>query len=161
MTQERVSKEFAESYFGGDEDNYDVVKHNRDHNKRYEASDGFNESWNQIWETIADQTISSEEYAFLEQQVDINNLIDYILGNAYKGNLDGATSWFFDWIRANKWFGVKNREGGGLKWTFFQHDGEHTLGARPSGAVGEFTVGPHAPFNDQTNQFYTKDYMNP
>ena len=29
MTQERVSKEFAESYFGGDEDDYDVVKHNR------------------------------------------------------------------------------------------------------------------------------------
>jgi len=161
MTQERVSKEFAESYFGGDEDDYDVVKHNRDHNKRYEASDGFNDSWNQIWETIADQTVSNAEYAFLEQQVDIDNLIDYILGNAYEGELDGATSWFSDWIRANNWFGVRDRENGRLKWTFFQHDGEHTLGARPSDAVAEVTVGPHAPFNGQANQFYTRDYMNP
>lgn len=161
MTQERISKEYAESYFGGDEDDYDVVKHNRDANKQYEASDGFNQAWNQIWETVADQTISSTEYTLLEQQVDLDNLIDYMLGNAYEGDLDGATSWFSNWRRANNWYGVRDRKNGNLKWSFFQHDGEHTLGARPSSAEGEIAIGPHAPFNGEANQYFLKNYMNP
>ena len=161
MTQERISEEYAESYFGGDEDDYDVVKHDRDNNKRYEASEGFNAAWNQIWDTVADQTISATEYEFLEQNVDIDNLIDYVLGNAYEGDLDGATSWFSSWLRANNWYAVRDRVGDRLKWTFFQHDGEHTLGARPTAAIGEIAIGPHAPFNGQSNQFFSKDYMNP
>jgi len=161
MTQERITKNYAKSYFGGKKGDYDVVKHNRDHNKRYEASDGFNDAWNQIWDTVTDQTISSTEYAFLEQQVDIDNLIDYFLGNAYEGDLDGATSWFSQWNRANNWYAVRDRKNNRLKWSFFQHDGEHTLGARPASAVGAVTIGPHAPFNGQSNPFFSKEYMNP
>lgn len=166
MTQERVTRQYAKSYFGGSKSDYDVVKHNRQDSFRYEASDGFNAAWNEIWDTVADETISSAEYAFLEQKVDIDNLIDYMLGNAYEGDLDGATSWFLRsgsnrWLRGNNWYAVRDREGNRLKWSFFQHDGEHTLGARPSSALNEVTINPHAPFNGVVNPFFEKDYMNP
>jgi len=166
MTQERVTKHYAKSYYGGSKGDYDVVKHNRTDGYRYEASDGYNGEWNQIWDTVVDQTISTTEYAFIEQKVDIDNLIDYMLSNAYEGDLDGPTSWFLRsgttrWTRANNWYAVRDREDGRLKWSFFQHDGEHTLGARPSAAVGEVTINPHAPFDGQSNPFFIKEYMNP
>jgi len=167
MTQERVTEEYAESYFGGDKDDYDVVKHNRNHGYRYEASDGFNESWNQMWDLVADQTVTAAEYLILDQQVDIDNLIDYIIQNAYEGDLDGATSWFLRttaatgrirWARANNWYGVRDRVGGRLKWSFFQHDSEHSLGVRTETFN---TVGPHTPFDGTNNEYYSQDYMNP
>lgn len=164
MTQERVTKHFADDYFGGKEKDYDVVKHNRQDGFRYEASDGFNAAWNDVWDLVADETIDAADYAALEQLVDIDNLIDYVLGNGFEGDIDGATSWFISrWKRANNWYAVRNREGSGdaLKWSFFQHDGEHTLGARRDPSAELNVLGPHAPFNGQNNEFFSKDFMNP
>lgn len=161
MTQERLSEEYAESYFGGDEDDYDVVKHDRDNNKHFIASEGDNKAWNQIWDTVADQTISAEEYSFLKDNVDFENLIDYILSNGYEGDLDGATSWFSDWIRANNWYAMRDRTGEGLKWTFFQHDSEHSLGVTREPDREENVLGPYAPFDGNDNEFFTNEYMNP
>jgi len=164
MTQERVTEEYAESYFGGKDKHYDVVKHNRQDNFRFEASDGFNAAWIDVWDLVADQVVDATDYATLEQLVDIDNLIDFIVGNGFEGDIDGSTSWFISrWKRANNWFAVRNREGTGdaLKWSFFQHDGEHTLGARRDPDAELNVLGPHAPFNGQSNEFFSQDYMNP
>ena len=165
MTQERVTNGYGETHFGGDEDDYDVVKHNRVDNFRFEASDGFTESWSQMWDVVADQAITSQEYEFVESQVDIENLIDYVLINAYEGDLDGAPSWFLRtdnnrWSRANNWFALRDRVGSTLKWSFFQHDGEHALLARRIDDQ-ENVLGPFPPFNGQSNSTFTEEYMNP
>jgi len=156
MTQERVSKHYAKSYFGGNESDYDIVKHGD--SLRYEAKDGYNDEWNQIWDTVADQVISSSEYDFLKQKVDLDNLIDYMLVNAYSGNPDGATSDSVGWLRANNWYALHDRGGAQLKWSFFQHDAEQALGAFTK---DKFALGPHAPFNGQPNQYFNISYMNP
>jgi len=162
MTQERVTEEYAESYFGGDEKDYDVVKHNRTDNFRFEASDGVVESWNQIWDVVSDQTVTNQEYTFIDENVDIENLIDYILVNDYEIDIDGSTSWFLSrWNRANNWYAVRNRVDGSTKWTFFQHDGEHAMNARRRLNDDDNVLGPHAPFNGQSNPFFEKAYMNP
>ena len=170
MTQERVTDKYAEDYFGGDENDYDVVKHDRANNFRFESSDGFNQSWNQIADIVFSSgplvDISDSQYSLLEQQVDLDNLIDYILSNGFEGDLDGAVSWFLQsgatrWSRANNWYAVRNRSEGGLKWAFFQHDGEHTLGVRRNQQIEGNVLGPFAPFDGTTNQFYQREYMNP
>ena len=170
MTQERVTDNYAENYFGGDEDDYDVVKHDRGSNFQFEASDGVNESWNQIADTVLssapEAAISDADYLFLDQQVDLDNLIDYIVSNGFEGDLDGAVSWFLQadgnrWTRANNWFAVRDRTSDELKWTFFQHDGEHTLGVRRDFQAEGNVLGPFAPFDGSPNQFYQKNYMNP
>ena len=162
MTQERVTEEYAESYFGGDENDYDVVKHSRSDNFRFEASDGLVESWNQIWDVVADQTVSNQEYTFIDENVDIDNLIDYVLINDYEMDIDGPTSWFLsEWQRANNWYALRNRKVGSTKWTFFQHDGEHAMNARRRLVDDDNVLGPHAPFNGQANPFFLKEYMNP
>ncbi len=165
MTQERVTKQYGKSYFGGSNGDYDVVKHNRQNGYRYEASEGFNEAWNEIWAPVADETVTTTEYAFLDQQVDLDNLIDYMLSNAYEGDLDGSASWFLQangerWLRGNNWYGLRDRESGQSKWRFFQHDGEHTLDARRV-ADHDDAIKPHAPFNGVNNPFFEQDYLHP
>jgi len=171
MTQERISKEYAESYFGGDEDDYDVVKHNRQDGFQFEASDGTTEAWSELWDLVSDQIVTPAEYEVLDAQVDLENLIDYVVTNGYEGDLDGSTSWFLRdptntirWARANNWFAIRDRESGDLKWTFFQHDGEHSLGVYPNSTAMlaiENTLGPHAPFDGNSNGFFSQNYLNP
>ena len=162
MSQERVSKEFASTYFGAAEGNYDVVKHNRSDDYRYEATDGTNNAWNTLWNYISDQTINSAEYAAILQTVDINNLIDYILINAYEGDTDGSPSAFLNsFKRSNNWYAIFDRTTPNSKWTFYQHDGEHALGVRRRPDLEENLLGPFPPFNGQNNEFYSKDYFGP
>lgn len=162
MTQERISKEYAESYFGGDEDDYDVVKHNRQDGFRYEASEGFNASWNKIWEVVSDEQVTDQEYSFINGAVNLDNLADYVITNAYEGDMDGSASWFLSrWKRGNNWYAVHDRKNGLTKWSFFQHDGEHTLGARRDPLAEENVLGAFAPFNGEANEFFSKEYMHP
>ena len=162
MSQERVSKEFASSYLGGSEDNYDVVKHNRSDNFRYEATDGTNSAWNTLWGYVSDQQINAAEYAAILQNVDLNSLIDYVMINAYEGDTDGSPSSFLNLFkRANNWYAIFDRTDPDSKWAFYQHDSEHSLGARRRPDLEENLLGPYPPFNSQSNEFFSKDYFNP
>lgn len=162
MTQERVSKEFAASYFGGEEKDYDVVKHNRSNGYRFEATDGTNAGWNQLFDYIADQNVSAAEYAAIEQAVDLDNLADYIMTNAYEGDTDGSPSSFLSGFkRGNNWYAIRDAVNGTTKWRFFQHDGEHASGARRNASLENNLLGPYAPFNGQTNEFFLKEYFHP
>jgi len=162
MSQERVSKEYASDYFGGDEDNYDVVKHNRQHSFRYEAADGSTAGWNQLWSYVQDQQIDPAEFTTLAQVVDLENLVDYIMGNAFEGDTDGSPSAFISsFQRSNNWYALKNRTSPDSRWVFFQHDGEHSLGVRRRPDLEQNLLGPYPPFNGQSNSFFSRDYLNP
>lgn len=141
QTQERSEADFAETYFGGDEDDYDVVKVDGGIGRPYdiEATDGNLEIWNDLWELCSEGFYSNENYfkvlglnpdsspnPDLPKIVDVDNLIDYMLCTFYVGDFDGPLSSFRNNQDPNNFYGIYNRvTPDGFK--FFRHDAEHSL----------------------------------
>gem|GEM_PF-939303 len=166
MTQERVSQQYAADYFGGNEDDYDVIKHfkgkgvnpDRTLNGRYNVSQGNDAEWQELWQLIADQVVTDAEYEQIAAAVEIDSLIDVHLIQFYTADYDSYRMFWWDWKRANNWFALRNRTGDGLKWHFFMHDAEHSLGAYNHNATEE-RVGPLPVMAD--NEYYSLAYFNP
>ena len=141
QTQERSEADYAETYFGGDEEDYDVVKVDGGIGRPYdvEATDGNLETWNHLWEICTQGFYSNENYfnvlglnpdgspnPDLPKMVDLDNLIDYMLCTFYVGDFDGPLSSFRNNQDPNNFYGIYNRvTPDGFK--FFRHDAEHSL----------------------------------
>ncbi|HPG40013.1 MAG TPA: CotH kinase family protein [bacterium] len=156
QTQERSEASFAESYFGGDKEEYDVIKHD---NSSVVATDGNVEAWQELWAIAKagftsdaayfkalgcnpDGTPNPEYRVFLDE----DNLIDYMLSIYYSGDLDAPISNFMGNSGVNNFYGIFNRNGrDGFR--FFRHDGEHTLLD-----INENRTGPY-PAGQQVYQF--------
>jgi hypothetical protein len=142
QTQERSEARYAETYFGGSYEDYDVVKMDiGDWWNLYtiEATDGNLEAWEDIWD-LCRQGFSSNSNYFriqglgsdgkrnpsLPVLVDIDNLIDYMLVIFLTGNFDAPVTKFGQNKGPNNFFAIYNRNGlSGFK--FFAQDNEHTL----------------------------------
>jgi len=141
QTQERSEARYAESYFGGDVDDYDVVKVNtEDYTYRIEATDGNLDKWRKIWNLAQAGFESDEDYYKLEGRneygekipgaevlVDIDNLIDYMLVIFYSGNFDAPTSSFGSNKGCNNFYAIDNRNDLSAGYTFYAHDSEHAM----------------------------------
>ena len=142
QTQERPEANFAESYLGGNDADYDVVK--VDIGEEFnlydiEATDGNLDAWREVWEACQIGFSSNANYFKLEgcqpdgtkdpngkKLVDIDNLIDYMLIIFYTGNFDAPVSKFSGNRNPNNFYAIYNRNrNDGFK--FFAHDCEHTL----------------------------------
>jgi hypothetical protein len=119
---ERMDKEFAENYMGGDEDNYDVIK------DYAEVSDGNILAWNKMMQMANAGLETNEKYQLIqgkkldgtpnyenESLVDVVNLADYMLINFYGGNTD--------WDHHN-WAAIRNRTNPGKGFKFLCWDAE-------------------------------------
>lgn len=164
QTQERVTKDYAEEYLGGDDDDYDVVKHNRENGYRFEASDGTEDAWRSLWPLISDAAVSNAEFDTLSDQVDLENLADYFLLHFYSGDFDGPTSWFLGagglrYVRGNNWYGARDRVDG--KWQFFDHDSEHSLCTRNVGPRTGADIDNTGILVGAANPVWEVDYLNP
>ncbi|MBN1894790.1 CotH kinase family protein, partial [bacterium] len=142
QTQERSEARFAETYFGGSHEDYDVVKTDiGDWWNLYvvEATDGNLDAWKDVW-NLCRQGFSSNNNFFriqglgsdgkrnpsLPVLVDINNLIDYMLIIFLTGNFDAPVTKFGQNKGPNNFYAIYNRNGlSGFK--FFAQDNEHTL----------------------------------
>ncbi len=143
QTQERAEANFAESYFGGDKENYDVIKIDIGDNfnlYQIEATDGNTQSWNNIWNmcqlgfasnynyfTIQGLNYAGAVDTSLTVWVDIDNLIDYMLIIFYAGNFDSPVSKFSGNYNPNNFFIIDDRTNKRDGFKFFIHDAEHTL----------------------------------
>jgi len=142
QSQERPEAEFAASYLGGDEDDYDVVKVDigEDFNLyQIEATDGNLDGYKQVFNLYQLGFASNENYFKLQGRnadgsinpkgkclVDIDNLIDYMINIFYTGNFDAPVSKFSNDGNPNNFYLIYNRNANdGFK--FFVHDAEHTL----------------------------------
>ena len=149
QTQERSEASFAESYFGGDKEDYDVIKVDIGDNfglYEIEATDGNTDSWLAIW-NMCQQGFSSNQNYFkliglsptgavdtsLNVWVDVDNLIDYMLTIFYAGNFDAPVSKFSNNYNPNNFYAIDNREKKRDGFRFFAHDSEHTLLTDPAG----------------------------
>ena len=141
QTQERSEARFAADYFGGNKDDYDVVKVGTDNwSYSIEATDGNLVAWDKIWDMTQSGFESNEAYFALEGKnakgkdiktkevlVDIDNLIDYMMTIFYTGNFDAPTSSFGGNNGANNFYAIYNRNNRSNGFKFFNHDAEHSL----------------------------------
>lgn len=135
-TQERAEADFAASYFGGESDNYDVIKVDWGPFTVY-ATDGNMTAWTDFYNLIKAGVTTEAAYQRLlgnnpdgtrnpayPVYLDVDNLIDFMLNTIYTGNLDSAISFYAS--RPNNWYAIRDRTGDeGFK--YFVHDAELTL----------------------------------
>ncbi len=147
MTEERPEASYAASYFGGDPDDYDVVKNTSWTDSsgwmvppwyEVEATDGTLDAYNRLYTTAQNGFSDNADYFAVqgldtngqpdptkERLVDVDNLIDYLLLIYYTGASDNGITEFLGHT-LNNLYAVYNRENpDGFKW--IQHDCEHAL----------------------------------
>jgi hypothetical protein len=141
QTQERSEASYAESYFGGDKEDYDVVKSEAG-SYSMTNTDGNMDAYHRLYDAFMQGVADNATYFRLqgmdpdgtpnpacERLLDVDNLIDYMIIDYYTGDRDGPGSRFVN--RPNNTYGIYNRlRPDGWKW--FQHDNEHTLGTSNS-----------------------------
>jgi hypothetical protein len=128
---ERPDDHFAAAYFGGDNEDYDVVKHGSGadnfivdgyrinpalpiSNTNHTAAVNYLDMVARSAQDLSDPT----HYAALAEVLDIPALRDHILTNFYGGN--------YDWPQQN-WYATYNRASGQGKWRFHSWDAEHVF----------------------------------
>ena len=132
-TEERMEADFAASYFGGTDNDYDVIKQGS------YATDGTTDAWYRLWQACQAGLGTDEAYYKVqglnadgtrnesyEVLVDVDNTIDCALLTYFSGDLDGPISAFGSNASPNNFVAIRNRNGlSGFKC--FKHDCEHTL----------------------------------
>lgn len=144
QSQERSEARFAATYYGGDSDDYDVVKRSGE-NEYIEATDGNLDAWQRVWDLCEQGFESNNNYyklqgldangvrdTSLEVLVDIDNFIDYMNIIFYTGNFDAPVSSFVRNTMPNNFYAIRSRKND-LGFQFFAHDNEHTLQVDPIG----------------------------
>jgi hypothetical protein len=166
-TEERTEASYSASYFGGNKDDYDVVKCEQTNGYTVGPTDGNLNAWQDLWNKARAHAASPTNANYFKMMglaadgvtrtadpvlLDVDNLIDYMLLTFWTSNEDGATSSFLGNDRANNWFASRNRTGT-RGFAFFAHDFEHSFGLPGSGLNGDRT-GPYISPN-QSNFVYS------
>ena len=95
---------------GGEKEEWDALNSGN-------AIDGNGTAWSQVHSAAAGVGGDAARLLALREQLDIENLIDYLLLNYYGGN--------HDWDNHN-WYAARHRVEGG-QWRFFSWDAERIL----------------------------------
>ncbi len=88
---ERIDENFAVSWFGGQEEDYDVLKWIRAEGG-IQANEGSLAQWNRALAILRSNPASLETWIALQDLIDLTNLADYMLVNFYAGNTDWPDS---------------------------------------------------------------------
>ena len=138
-TCERPEAAYAATYYGGDKDDYDVIKVEAGP-YTINATDGTMDAWTRLHNAARAGVAENAAYFRLEGRnadgtpnpayenlLDVDNLIDYMLVILYGGNLDAPISNFLGNTSPNNWYGQRDRTGRHGGFRFNAHDSEHTL----------------------------------
>ncbi len=149
---ERPEASYGASYYGGDKEDYDVVKVEAGP-YTINATDGNLDVWRTLWDATRAGFSSNAAYQRVLGNhpdgtrnpnypvlVDVPNLIDYMLIILYGGNLDAPISNFLGNTRPNNFYSVRNREGD-FGFQHFIHDAEHTLLNVNQDRTGPYSAG--------------------
>lgn len=162
QTQERGDADFAETYLGGDAEDWDCIKTSQP-GYTTTASDGTFDAFNALHTLTINQGFSGQ-YANNYFRVkglspdgtpnpsypvylDEDNLIVYMLVALYTGDPDSPVSIWGNF--PNNLYGLFNRANpGGFKW--LRHDAEHSMGAHGSYGVMADTTTAGASFTESS-----------
>ncbi len=145
QTDERTEAHYAESYFGGKAEDYDVIKVTPEKFPyKTELADGNYDAWREIYNMCQQGFRTNADYFRLEGKdgygnpvkgsrvwVDIDNLIDYMMIIFYTGNFDAPTSSFDGNKMPNNYYAILNRNNKGKGFVFLTHDSEHSMMIEP------------------------------
>jgi len=145
MTEERPEADYAETYFGDDQEDYDVIKVATETWPYFnEATDGNMDAWTELWNLCRTGFSSNQNYFGLEGKdasglpvkgskvmVDIDNLIDYMAIIFYTGNFDAPVSAWYGNGMPNNFYAIYNRKNLGTGFIFVGHDNEHSMMVDP------------------------------
>lgn len=121
--QEKEDKHYIAAHYGVGKDNVTVIKCGKLEDGSEEMLEEYREFYD--WAINADFS-DPDEYALLEEQMDLDGLIDLFVGESYVCNYDFAiiiNNWTV-W-RANEPDGTPYGDG---KWRFLVYDTEYSLG---------------------------------
>jgi hypothetical protein len=170
-TCERPEASYGATYYGGNKEDYDVVKVEAGP-FTINATDGNMVAWTQLY-NLAKAGLTNNEAYFRTQGrnadgtvnpaypnlVDTVNLIDYMLVIVYGGNLDAPISNFLGNQSPNNWYGIRNRTGT-EGFRFFAHDAEHTLLDVNQNRVGPFPAGDSSVTKSSPQWIWQKMWAN-
>ena len=120
---ERPDEHFAASYFGGDDDDYDVLKHDWS-----TVINGSSANYIQMFSIANSGLYSDSQYLLIQQYLDIPDLIDYMITNFYVGNTD--------WAHHN-WYATRSRTDPDGRWRYHSWDAEHVMEALYEDVTGK------------------------
>ncbi len=164
-TDERPEAGHGESYFGGNKDDYDVVK-SAGNGGGYstELTNGTITAWQSLWNQAMAMVTDPSNVRYFQMQglapdgvtplnnpafppvLDANNQIDYMLIVFWAGSSDAPLTGGADLV--NNWFAYRKRDSG-MGFLHFAHDMEHS-------SFGGDRTGPYA--NASVTNF---SYANP
>ena len=164
QTQERVEEHYAESYFGGQTEDYDVVVAGNGYTT--EMSAGTDVAWRQLFnyaqQLATSPTTNADLYwtmqglnpdgtrnPSLPVLLDVDALVNYCLIIFYTGGFDSGLSRFLGDNAPNNWFGVYNRVTADQGFQYFIHDNEHSMGTG-----GTASIDRTGPFNNGNQNSY-------
>jgi len=124
---ERPDEHFAAAYLGGEDDEYDVLKHNAGNVINGSASE-----YNRMINAANAGLRSNEPYESLQEVLDVPNLIDYMITNFYVGNTD--------WAHQN-WYATFNRVDPDGRWRYHSWDAEHVMEGLNDNVTGKNNSG--------------------
>ncbi|MGI8604931.1 MAG: lamin tail domain-containing protein [Verrucomicrobiales bacterium] len=160
--QERPEANFAATYLGGNDDDYDVIK--VESGTEIAVTDGVIDAWQELWTKARAHAASPTPANYFKifglaadgitptadpVLLDLDAHIDYLLGIYYGGNADAPISSFTGNTNPNNFYSLRRRTAN-RGFVHIDHDGEHTLGA--TGANVDRT----GPFNSSTKNNFSK-----
>ena len=114
-TIERIEGDSMANAYGGDKDDWDVVKASPP--SSVEAEDGTPDAWQQVVALAADGLVDEVNFAAIQELLDLENYIDWLILNFYTGNSD--------WDH-NNWQAARRRDEDD-RFRFFVWDSERSI----------------------------------
>ena len=136
QSEERVDDTYAESYGGGNSEDYDVIRTSHDSNLSYRtgAAEGDERGWRRLWQVATHEGFvgaNEGNYRMLvgEGLLNPTNLMAYMLVSHYIADTDCPVAGSWDTPSPNNVQAFWNREGtGDLKgFVFNKHDAEWSM----------------------------------
>ncbi|HZJ15862.1 MAG TPA: lamin tail domain-containing protein [Chthoniobacteraceae bacterium] len=172
-TDERTEASFAESYFGGAKEDYDVIKTEQTQGYITGITDGTLTAWQDLWSkgrTHAANPTNANYFKMMGRAadgltptadpvlLDVDNLIDYMLLTFWTGNLDGCTSAFLGNDHANNYWASRSRVGT-RGFQHYAHDFEHSFFNTGEDRTGPFITANQSDVNYANAMFLHQDLM--
>ena len=110
---ERPDEHFAAAYFGGEDEDYDVLKHSQG-----QVINGSGSDYNRMFNLANSGLRADRQYESIQQYLDVPNLINYLITNYYVGNTD--------WAHQN-WYATRSRVNPESQWLYHSWDAEHSM----------------------------------
>lgn len=124
---ERPDDSFASENFGGEKEDYDVLKGVRfGETPQAQLVSGTRDAWAALFALAAKDLTVPANYRALEQYVDIDQLIDYNIGILYTGDRDGPTGIVAGQTTPKNFYALRHRSPDG-RFRFFNWDAEFTF----------------------------------